>query len=164
MMISNPRFSLPTRFEMGTSTSSNSMYVEPLALTPEFSILVHFTPGALSGMINADIPVRPGPPVRTAAVQKSANMALVIHFFAPLTMYTSPRRSAVVVIPATSEPAICELVPGYLDSRKGLYTIRLRHSKTKSRFSREHIWQESCLLLVCSEVYQRRCTNRVPTT
>jgi hypothetical protein len=41
----------------------------PLAATPEFSILRHVTPGALRGMISADTPDRPSPPVRTAAVQ-----------------------------------------------------------------------------------------------
>lgn len=41
----------------------------PLAATPEFSILRQVTPGAFKGMINADTPDRPSPPVRTAAVQ-----------------------------------------------------------------------------------------------
>lgn len=82
------------------------MYVDPLALTPEFSSFRHVTPLALRGMMSADTPSLPSPPVRTAAVQKSAKMPLVIHFLAPLTMYLLPRRSAVVVMPATSDPAV----------------------------------------------------------
>lgn len=68
MTISNPSFSLPRRFETGTSTSSNSMYVDPLAATPELWSLRHVTPFALRGIIRAETPLRPGPPVRTAAV------------------------------------------------------------------------------------------------
>ena len=68
MMYLNPWFSTPIKFSTGTSTSSNSMYVEPLALTPEFSILRRVTPFASSGMMSREIPFRPGPPVLTAAV------------------------------------------------------------------------------------------------
>jgi hypothetical protein len=58
----------------------------PLAWTPEFSIFLQVTPGAFIGMTNAEIPCVPSPPVLTAAVQKSAKIPFVIHFFAPLTM------------------------------------------------------------------------------
>lgn len=76
---------------MGTSTWSNSIYVDPiysqkpvffcfvyvyryginspLAWTPEFSSFLHVTPRAFMGIIRADTPCTPSPPVRTAAVQ-----------------------------------------------------------------------------------------------
>lgn len=41
----------------------------PLAFTPEFEIFLHVTPFALSGIIRADTPFAPAPPVRTAAMQ-----------------------------------------------------------------------------------------------
>ena len=122
MMILNPSFSFPIRFARGTSTSSNSMKVEPinqrpihevirmcyppLAATPEFSILVHFTPFTFRGTTSIEIPRLPEPPVRTAAVQKSAQIPLVIHFLQPFITYVFPLLSAVVWICATSEPAV----------------------------------------------------------
>jgi hypothetical protein len=71
MMIGKPSFSVPTRFSRGTSTYNLQDCVEniPLAFTPEFKIFLHVTPFALSGMIRADTPFAPGPPVRTAAIQ-----------------------------------------------------------------------------------------------
>lgn len=81
------------------------MYCPPLAATPEFSILVHVTPFTFRGTISIEIPLFPGPPVRTAAVQKSAQIPLVIHFLQPLTIYAFPLLFAVVWIRATSEPA-----------------------------------------------------------
>ena len=41
----------------------------PLADTPEFIIFLRVTPLELRGMIKAEIPLFPRPPVRTAAVQ-----------------------------------------------------------------------------------------------
>ena len=81
------------------------MCYPPLAATPEFSILVHVTPFTFRGTISIEIPLLPGPPVRTAAVQKSAQIPFVIHFLQPLTMYVFPLLLAVVWIRATSEPA-----------------------------------------------------------
>lgn len=81
------------------------MYFPPLAATPEFFILVHVTPFTFRGTIIIEIPLLPGPPVRTAAVQKPAQIPLVIHFLQPLTMYVFPLFLAVVWIRATSEPA-----------------------------------------------------------
>ena len=45
------------------------MIIIPLALTPELCILLRVTPSAFKGMTSKLIPDRPGPPVRTAAVQ-----------------------------------------------------------------------------------------------
>jgi hypothetical protein len=102
MIIGKPLFSSPKRWSTGTRTSSSSINVEPsiksaklrlntgeeyipLALTPELYIRRHVTPGAFKGITSKLIPALPGPPVLTAAVQKSAQRPLVIHFFAPLT-------------------------------------------------------------------------------
>lgn len=81
------------------------MCCSPLAATPEFSILAHVTPFTFRGTISREIPLLPEPPVRTAVVQKSAQIPLVIHFLQPLTMYMFPILLAVVWIRATSEPA-----------------------------------------------------------
>ena len=86
MMISKPAFSRPSKLATGASTSSNSMYVDPvvhqrepcrlgrrgnipLAETPEFCIALTVIPTAFIGIINAEMPSRPGFQVRTAAVQ-----------------------------------------------------------------------------------------------
>src|ERR1700744_5218734 len=55
----------------------------PLALTPWFSILLVVAPFAFSGTTNKLMPPWPGPPVLTAAVQKSHQMPFVIHFLLP---------------------------------------------------------------------------------
>ncbi|PLB40563.1 uncharacterized protein BDW47DRAFT_101331 [Aspergillus candidus] len=69
MMRGKPLFSSPIRWSAGTRTSSSSMNVEPLALTPELCILLRVTPGAARGITSRLIPDFPGPPVLTAAVQ-----------------------------------------------------------------------------------------------
>lgn len=80
MTILKPSFSRPRRFSIGTLTSSNSMNVlpglslvssrKPEALTPLFCCLRVVTPEwFLRGIIRAEMPFAPGPPVRTAAVQ-----------------------------------------------------------------------------------------------
>lgn len=89
MMMEKPSFSFPRRFSAGTSTSSNSIYVEarrrisvsqidsigvycpsdvPLAFTPEFGIFLQVTPFTFMGMMSAETPFAPSPPVRTAAI------------------------------------------------------------------------------------------------
>lgn len=74
MMIPNPSCSFPSKFPMGTSTSSNSIKVDPnvhqsaraiknaftayvpLALMPELSIRRLVTPLASNGMMRAEMP------------------------------------------------------------------------------------------------------------
>ena len=99
-----PRFSTPTRLVTGTSTLSK--FSQPLLR------LYHcrpgrgprVTPGRSVSISSIDSPPMPGPPVRTAVSKKSAFMAPEIRVLPPLTTKTSPRRSAVVVKPDTSEP------------------------------------------------------------
>lgn len=138
----------------------------PLACTPLFSIFLQVTPGAFMGITSADTPCVPFPPVLTAAVQKSAKMPLVIHFFAPLTTYLSPRRSAVVTSPATSDPAglfvslkLSRLAFQNLEEQAP--TVRLRDPEAKPRPALQHVRQKPSLLLLVPKVHHRRATNRV---
>jgi hypothetical protein len=51
------------------SFSQLIMQYVPLAFTPELGIFLHVTPVAFKGIIIAETPFAPSPPVRTAAMQ-----------------------------------------------------------------------------------------------
>src|SRR5207237_2512372 len=69
------------------------------------------TPLTFRGTTSKLMPPCCGPPVLTAAVQKSHQMPLVIHFFAPLTTQWSPSLLAVACMFATSLPASGSVIP-----------------------------------------------------
>lgn len=61
-------------------------------------------PGVPRSTTMSEIPWAPASPVRTTVVTKSARQPEVMKVLAPLMTYSSPSRTAVVRIPATSEP------------------------------------------------------------
>jgi hypothetical protein len=83
-------------------------------------------------------------------------------------MYTSPFLSAVVVIPATSDPAVDWrnwLAPAYqyCENMQVYLTIWLCHSQAKSDLAAQHGRQESLLLLCVAKVDHRGSSNGVST-
>jgi hypothetical protein len=87
---------------------------------------------------------------------------------APLTMYLSPLRSAVVRRPATSDPASERKTTVSIGlqrkrSQHRQLTIRLRHSQAKSNASIQDSRQEALLLLLIAEVDERWGSDAVST-
>ena len=104
MMPMKPPFSGPIRLAAGTRTSSK--WIAAVSLTAPAHLV---EPGALTPRrVHIDQQQRdaaaPGPPVRTAQVSQSARMPDVMNILPPLTMYSSPSLTAVVLRFATSLP------------------------------------------------------------
>ncbi len=107
MAILKPSPSSPRRFDAGTTTSTRAkaeVSVERCPILSRcFSIV---TPGVSIGTTNAEMPRCPlsGSVFANTTVQV-AWPAFVMKVFDPLRTYSSPRRTAVVFIRATSDPA-----------------------------------------------------------
>ena len=111
--ILKPSPSSPSRFSAGTTTSVSANAEVSVARWPILSrCFSSWTPGVSMGTTNADIPRWPllGSVFANTTVQ-AARPAFVMKVFDPFRTYSSPRRSAVVFMRATSEPASGSLSP-----------------------------------------------------
>ncbi len=107
MAILKPSPSSPSRFAAGTTTSWKATAEVSVARCPIlsrcFSIV---TPGVSMGITNAVRPLWPfDRSVDAKQTIHDAWPAFVMNILEPLTTYSSPRRTAVVWMPDTSEPA-----------------------------------------------------------
>ena len=107
MAILKPSPSAPSRFSAGTTTSWKATAEVSVARWPILSrCFSRITPGASIGITNAESPLWPLPgSVEAKHTIHAAWPAFVMNIFEPLTTYSSPRRTAVVWMPETSEPA-----------------------------------------------------------
>ena len=96
----------PSTFPAGTRTSSNDTEVVEEARIPILSSWgPEETPFMSRVTTKAVMWPRPSSEVLAKTVKKSANPPLVIQIFSPFRIQSSPSRTAVVRMPAASEPA-----------------------------------------------------------
>ena len=101
-----PEFTSPRRWESGIRTSSKntSLKAEPPVICRNGRIS---TPGACMSTTNTVMPLCLG---RSGSVRQMTSpiwdrCAAEVHTFCPLMIHSSPSRTALVVMPARSEPA-----------------------------------------------------------
>ena len=105
--ILKPSPSSPSRFSAGATTSWNAIADVSVERCPILSrCFSAVTPSASISTTNADSPLCPlGRSVEAEADDHDALPPFVMNIFEPLSTYSSPRRTAVVWIAETSDPA-----------------------------------------------------------
>lgn len=184
-MISKPWFSRPSKFATGTSTSSNSIYVEPVVLERLATASARITTGRVrTTCLHARVLELPTRHARHLEWDDERRHAL------PSLASRSHRSRAVVGKDAVGDPFLGTVDnipvalalgrrgdPSNVGSRCGksssaspvLYarsqwlTVWLRHAEAEPRAAIQYRRQELSLLLLVAVVDQRRRPNRVAT-
>ncbi len=112
MISLKPSFIPPSRFSVGTNTSSMAMSAVSEASQPILSIFSATNPGWSVSTMKNEMPWwPPSAVVLTAVTMKSARTPLVMNILEPLITQPPSTSVARLLMPATSEPASGSVMP-----------------------------------------------------